>query len=199
MAEYTGEEDRTIESPGLENPNDRPEDLLARLRQRDHQALAGIVEQHGPALSRVAYLYLGDAHAADAVVQETFVAAWDGARRTTPATRLQSWIFGILLNRCRKHLRSLARRRRREREVAVRESSPADPSEKSIGLERLDALRAALAQLDPPLREVVILRYERGLSVEETAAALGIPEGTVKSQCHAAIERLRRRMEPEND
>ena len=49
-------------------------------------------------------------------------------------------------------------------------------------------------QLDERLRAVVTLRYEQGLSIDETAEALMIPAGTVKSRTHAAIERLRKTM-----
>ena len=167
-------------------------DLLQRLRGRDMSALADLVRLHGPAIARAAYLFLHDGHAAEDMAQETMVAAWDAAPRTTVKTSLQPWLFGILLNRCRKYQRSSWRRLRRERRAgsAGRPDAAADEQEQ----DRLTRLRRALAGLDEDLRAVVILRYEQGLTVAETGRALGVPEGTVKSRAHTALQRLRQVM-----
>ncbi|MBN1941765.1 MAG: sigma-70 family RNA polymerase sigma factor [Phycisphaerae bacterium] len=166
--------------------------LFEGLRRREPEALTTAVQTYGPVLIRAAWLYLADAHAAEDAVQETFLAAWDGAKRTRGLTSLRAWLLGILTNRCRKHIRTAQRRRKREQRfleqnAALSKSNFSDP--------RLEKLQSALPRLDGPLREVVILRYWQKLSVQETAAALGIPEGTVKSRTHAAITRLRDIME----
>jgi RNA polymerase sigma-70 factor (ECF subfamily) len=164
-------------------------ELFGRLRRRQREALGRLVREYGPALVRAAYLYLGDRHAAEDVAQDTLIAAWDTAKRARPETKLRPWLFGILFNRCRKHRRSLGRRLRRERSAAARRQAEGD----SVGHEddSVERLGEALARLDEALRAVVILRYERGLSVAQTAEALGLPEGTVKSRTHAAIRKLR--------
>ncbi len=170
--------------------------LLARLRHGDAAALAELNARFGTPLTRAAFLYLGDAHAAADMVQDALVAAWDGCRRTAETTALRPWLFGILFNRCRKELRS--RRRRRRREVAafeLRESLRQDPSEWERETDRLDSLRRALDRLEPGFREVVILRYHQDMSVEEVSRTLGIPAGTVKSRTHAACAKLKREME----
>lgn len=172
------------------------QDLLERMRNRDGAAFEKIVLEYGAPLSRAAYLYLGDAHEAADVAQDVFIAAWDGAWRTTDKTPLRAWLFGILFHMCRKRRRTFARRRRREEKAAGRRPSftPA-PWEGVEAGERLEALREALAGLEGPLREVILLRYEQGMSVAETAEALDIPEGTVKSRTHNAIGVLRGRLE----
>jgi RNA polymerase sigma-70 factor (ECF subfamily) len=167
--------------------------LLARLRRRETLALAALTHRHGPALARAAYLHLGDTHAADDAVQDTLLAAWDAAPRTTEGTALRPWLLGILLNRCRKMWRSHTRRRRREQAAAqLRAAAGAD--EVTHVDEQLEALRDALMRLDEPLRCVVILRHQQGLSVADTAAVLRVPPGTVKSRSHKAIAMLRRLM-----
>ncbi|NLF32798.1 MAG: sigma-70 family RNA polymerase sigma factor [Planctomycetes bacterium] len=167
--------------------------LLLRLRRREREALTGLVETYGGLLARTAWVVLGDAHAAEDAVQETLLAAWDAARRKREGASLRAWLLGILVNRCRKHIRAAARRRRREQLAARSEAAAVDATGDDGDLQ---AVREALARLEGRLRDVVILRYWQGLSVDQTAAALGVPSGTVKSRCHAAIEKLRETMRP---
>jgi RNA polymerase sigma-70 factor, ECF subfamily len=163
-------------------------ELLDRLRRREGQAFERLAELYGASLTRVSYLYLSDAHAAEDVCQETLLAAWNAAGRMNDQTRLRPWLFGILFNQCRKYRRSLWRRLRRERDAAVRPGGHGDGSAET---ERLEALRLAIGRLDDGLRAVVILRYEQGFSVAQAAEALGLPQGTVKSRTFAATEKLR--------
>lgn len=163
--------------------------LLARLRAREQGALEELAVQFSKALTRAAYVYLGDADAAQDAAQDALIAAWDGAKRTSNQTRLRPWLFGVLFNSCRKQVRTLARRRKREQGAARGEAFT--PAADNTGAEEQERLRAALAELPEDQRQVVVLRYEQQFSVEETAAALDIPQGTVKSRLHAAIERLR--------
>ena len=183
---------RESQVTGQESPEDFEHELLHRLRMREEDALRQLAQQYGAALMRAACLHLRDTHAAQDVVQDTLIAAWDRARRAQPGTRLRAWLFGILFNRCRKHQRSLVRRLRRERAVAKDIHTGQGGNEGPD--ERLELLRRALEQLDERSRAVIILRYDRGLSVSETAAALEVPEGTVRSRTHAGITRLREYM-----
>ncbi len=64
--------------------------LLAALRDRDRQALATVVGRYGPMLTRAAWLYLADAHAAEDAVQETFLAAWDAAKGDAARTAIRA-------------------------------------------------------------------------------------------------------------
>ncbi len=171
-----------------------PPGWLERLQQGDRTALAALVRQFGGELTRIAFLQLGDAHAAEDAVQDTFLAAWDAARRVRGGSSARTWLIGILLNRCRKHRRTLGRRRRREHAAA----RAADGPHEQHALEQdetIRALRAALTQLDHAQRSIVVLRHLQGLSVSDTAQLLRIPPGTVKSRCHSAIARLRQLME----
>ena len=85
--------------------------ILARLRERSRDALTLLVNTHGERLTRAAWLYLGDAHAAQDAAQDALIAAWDGAGRTTQQTVLGAWLMGILINCCRKQVRAATRRR----------------------------------------------------------------------------------------
>jgi RNA polymerase sigma-70 factor (ECF subfamily) len=167
------------------------EGIFPRLRRREPAALEALVRQYGPALRRAAYLYLGRAEAAEDVTQETFIAAWDRACRSAVDTQVRPWLFGILFNRCRKYRRSIWRRLRREKAAAEQKQESVAGGHYD---EKLAELRQAMGRLSDDLRAVVVLRFERDMSVAETAAALGVPEGTIKSRTHAAVKQLREHM-----
>ncbi len=174
-------------------PNRRTDDasLLADLRRRDRRALASVADRFGPTLTRVAYLHLGDAHAAEDAAQDALLAAWDAARRTSETTVLRPWLLGILLNVCRKHHRTMTRRRRREQVAHDLNAGCRPDASLTPQLDRREQLALALRELDEPMRAVVILRFAQDMSVAETAQALGLLEGTVKSRCHTALRRMR--------
>jgi RNA polymerase sigma-70 factor (ECF subfamily) len=165
--------------------------IFGRLRRREPAGLEMLVGQYGASLRRASYLYLGRADAAEDVTQETFIAAWDQAARAAGDTQLRPWLFGILFNRCRKYRRSWWRRLRREKVAAERWTQQGRTESPD---EQLEVLRLAMARLSEDLRAVVILRYEREMSVSEAAAALGVPEGTIKSRTHTALRQLREHM-----
>jgi RNA polymerase sigma-70 factor, ECF subfamily len=167
-------------------------ELLQRLQRRDKDALSQLSERYGSSLMRAAFLFLGDRHAAEDVTQETLIAAWDGTARIGADLRLGPWLFGILFNRCRKFRRSLWRRLRRQ--YAALSQKPVYDCDDNEKTEQLEVLHHAVQHLEENLRMVVILRYERGFDVAETAQALGLPEGTVKSRTHTAVEKLKQLM-----
>ncbi|MHC5039958.1 MAG: RNA polymerase sigma factor [Planctomycetota bacterium] len=167
-------------------------EMLRRLRGRDRDALADLSRMFGFELSRAAFLFLQDGQAAEDAVQDVLVAAWDGAKRTSEQTPVRSWLFGILFNCCRKQVRRAVRNRRRERRVAAGRDRHLDgPVKDLLERERTVSVKRALGNLEEHLRFVLILRFERDFSVAETAAALGIPEGTVKSRTHEGLRRLK--------
>ena len=167
------------------------EGLFPRLRRHDPAALEALVYLYETALQRAAYLYLGRADVAEDVTQETLVAAWDQAARAAGDTKIRPWLFGILFNRCRKYRRSLWRRLCREKAAAERAPLQAAAGSQE---EQLEVLRKAMARLPEDLRATVILRFEREMSVADAAAALGVPQGTIKSRTHTALQQLREHM-----
>jgi RNA polymerase sigma-70 factor (sigma-E family) len=137
---------------------------------------------HVHRLRRLGYALSGDWHAAEDLVQVTFVRlhrAWARADKTT----LDPYVRRILVNAF------LTDRRARRREVLVAEP-PDHPAPHGDADARI-AVRRALHALPPKQRAAVVLRYLEDLSVPEVAAVLGIREGTVKSQTARGIESLR--------
>ena len=122
-------------------------------------------------LYRTAFLYLGGEHAAVDAVDEAVYRAFRDRRKLRQPEFFETWLTRILINVCKDELR----RRRRECRVCV----PPEPE-----AEHMDALslREAVRALPEELRSVIVLRYFTGLTLEETAAALEIPRGTVSSR-----------------
>lgn len=131
-------------------------------------------------LYRTAFLYLGGEHAAVDAVDEAVYRAFRDRRKLRKPEFFETWLTRILINVCKDELR----RRRRECRVCV----PPEPE-----AEHMDALslREAVRALPEELRSVIVLRYFTGLTLEETAAALEIPRGTVSSRQRRALELLR--------
>jgi RNA polymerase sigma-70 factor (sigma-E family) len=132
-------------------------------------------------LRRTAYLLCGDWHEAEDLTQAVFVRlylAWGRVR----VDGAHAYARRVLLNEF------LGRRRSRERPVDTVPDRP-DPADGSPD-DRLD-LSAALRAVPSRQRAVVVLRYWEGLSIDQTAALLGIAPGTVKSQSARGLAALR--------
>jgi RNA polymerase sigma-70 factor (sigma-E family) len=136
-------------------------------------------------LYRTAYLVCGDAHAAEDLVQISLVKAYVAWPRLHRAGNVDAYVRRILVN---AHVDETRRTWRRERpgldEIDQATPAPAHDAHEDLW--------AALRGLAPGQRRIVVLRHYWGLSVEETAADLGISPGTVKSQTSDALAHLRR-------
>jgi RNA polymerase sigma-70 factor (sigma-E family) len=137
-------------------------------------------------LYRTAYLLCGDPHRAEDIVQTALAKLYVAWPRAVKADSVDAYVRRVIIN---SHLDEHRRPWRRESPVEDERLDRAAPT--GVSPEDSDALWAALRKLGPKQRRVVVLRHYWGLSVEETAADLGVSPGTVKSQTSAALERLR--------
>lgn len=152
---------------------------------RRDQAFAAYVAQRRPQLYRAAVLLCGDPHRAEDVVQAALTKLYVAWHRVERADSVDAYVRRSLVN---SHLDE--HRRPWRREVPDSDDVP-DSSVPAAPVEDNDALFAALRELPAGQRRIVVLRHYWGLSVEETAADLGISAGTVKSQTSAALAALR--------
>jgi RNA polymerase sigma-70 factor (sigma-E family) len=155
----------------------------------DEAAFSDYVTARRPQLFRTACLICGDPHRAEDVVQDALTrlyAAWDRVGRME---NIDGYVRRIIVN---AHYSDRRRPWRRERV-----SEPRDVAlEPGFPVEDADAIRTALRALPPGQRRVIVLRHIWNLSIEETAAELGISAGTVKSQSSDAVTVLRRALAP---
>ena len=179
----------------VEAPIDTAEEAeaLARVRRGDPAAYAVLVMLHAPMAKRLAVLS-GAGSEADDVVQEAFVKAFRALPRYREGAGFRAWLLRIVVNETRNLQRGRSRRAQRELRVVTDESAVqpvTDPADEAVTSTRRAALLDAVNALPVDLREVVTCRYLLELSEAETAQALDIPPGTVKSRLHRALGSLR--------
>ncbi|HEY7693628.1 MAG TPA: sigma-70 family RNA polymerase sigma factor [Gaiellaceae bacterium] len=178
----------------------RPQDetaLVARARRGDRDAYEELVRTYQGIALRTAYVVAGNAADAEEAAQDAFVKAYRALWRFRTGAPFKPWLLRIVANEARNRRRSAGRRSALALRVAQEPSGEAAPSPEAnlLGAERREQLVAALNRLAEPDREAIACRYFLDLSEAETAAALGVRPGTVKSRLSRALERLRAQLE----
>jgi RNA polymerase sigma factor (sigma-70 family) len=170
-------------------------ELVERARAGDAGAYAVLVRAHQEIAFRTAYLICGNAADAEDAAQDGFVKAHRALGRFRAGEPLRPWLLTIVANEARNRRRSAGRRAALALRAAGEEhrSAEAAPSPEAALLagERRAALMAALGRLRDDDRLVIGCRYLLELSEADTAAALGVPPGTVKSRLSRSLGRLR--------
>jgi RNA polymerase sigma-70 factor (sigma-E family) len=131
---------------------------------------------------RTAWVLSGDPHHAEDLVQQVLTKLYVAWPRVSRMDSIDGYVRTMLVNA------NLDRLRRRRESPGL---DGFDQSAREVDHDALLDLRAALARLAPGQRRTVVLRHVWGLSLDETAAELGISPGTVKSQTSDAVRRLR--------
>jgi RNA polymerase sigma factor (sigma-70 family) len=151
--------------------------------------LQELIDSHGVRLLRSACLLCGHETEAQDLVQETFVQAVKSADRFRGDSAVYTWLYGILLNLCRRHLRRQKRLVFDEERVLkeVYQPGPADELDRDFCA---TGLAVAMRKLSPEHREVIVLRYYDNLKIAEIARQTRVSTGTVKSRLHYAVRRL---------
>jgi RNA polymerase sigma-70 factor (ECF subfamily) len=184
-------------TPGADRGGDRTEDeALAGARRGDQSSYEELVRRHAPVAHRTALLF-GAGADADDVVQEAFVKAFRSLHRFRADSPFRPWLLSIVVNETR-NLHRASRRRAvlalRVARLPVDGGAAADPLAAAADTERRTALLDAVRSLPERDRAVVTCRYLLELSEAETATALGMPVGTVKSRLSRALRKLQGRL-----
>lgn len=145
-------------------------------------------------LIRAARLYCGDYHAAEDLVQDALVklaSRWESVRDGSPDAYVRRILYRDAVSRWRKWGREVPY----AAQAGERDLMDAEPADAEVDawVEGAD-VRAALGQLPPRQRAVIVLRYFEDLSEAEIAEAMGCSTGTVKSQASKALRHLRELM-----
>lgn len=137
---------------------------------------------------RLAVRMVGLQDAAD-VTQQVFLQAFRSIGKFNGRSRFETWLYRVAVNESLQHLRRNRRWRHHELDW-----EPMDESQHGEDTERKELLEQALAGIDPELRSIFLLREIEGLSYQEIADALQIPEGTVGSRLNRARRELQRHL-----
>lgn len=187
---------RPVKAP-LPEPDDAR--VVAAVARGDAEALREIFDRHAGAMYGLARRVLGDEAEAQDIVQEVLTRLWvEPERYDACRGRLRSFLYRETHSRAIERLRSLRARRRREEAPQARSMAvaPDDLEDHVVGSLRSETVRQALAGLSPDERTVIIHAYYGGLTYRETAARLGLPEGTVKSRIRSGLRRLAEALGP---
>ena len=172
-------------------------DLISRAAGGDISAFQMLVERHRSMVYRVAYQFAGNHHDAEDIAQEVFIKVYRSLDRFRQDAQLTSWIYRIVMNACIDH-----RRRQRpdvtaafgedaERRMLNAPEETPGPEECAYAGEIGEVLELEIGRLPKGQRVVFVMRHYQGMKLCEIASALGLAEGTVKRQLHAAVHRLR--------
>lgn len=166
-------------------------DLVERARRGDRQAFevlaAGVVDR----LYSVARLVLRDADRAEDAVQETLVRCWRDLPTLREPASFNAWLNRLLYHAIQDEFRSHRRHAANVRLVRLEPSQP----DAAAAIALREQLERGFERLTLEHRAVIVLRLYLGLSIEETAATIGIPAGTAKSRLHYATEAMRLALE----
>jgi RNA polymerase sigma-70 factor (ECF subfamily) len=147
-----------------------------------------LIEQHGPALFRMAYRLIGDRHEAEDVLQEAYRSVWKSRKLFQPNRGERAWLASILRRRAIDHWRRPAPPSTTADDRNLEITTPADDPLRD---EMTDEMQRALNQLPDELRETLLLVVVGELTHQEAADLLEIPLGTVLSRVSRARKRLR--------
>lgn len=182
--------------------------LLAALRANEASAYETLVRQHLPRLLTVTRRILGNEEDAHDAVQEAFLSAFKGLASFDGASRLATWLHRIAVNAALMKLRS--RKRKPEQSLDgllprfIDDGHQADPpaawqesAEQILSRQEVrERVRQAIDELPESYRTVLLLRDIEEMDTEETARALGVSVGVVKTRLHRARQALRSLLDP---
>jgi RNA polymerase sigma factor (sigma-70 family) len=169
-------------------------ELVQRAQNGDDDAYEELVRANQGIAFRMAYVIAGSAADAEDAAQEGFVKAHRALARFRPGAPFRPWLLQIVANEARNRRRSSGRRwvlAQRAAEEGPSGGAAPSPEGALLAGEYRERLLAAVNGLREEERLVIACRYFLELSEAETAAALGVRRGTVKSRSSRALARLR--------
>jgi RNA polymerase sigma-70 factor, ECF subfamily len=186
--------------------------LVVRVQRADARAFAVLMRRYNRRLYRTARAILKDDTAAEDAVQEGYVAAWRHIGEFRGDAQIGTWLTRIVVNQALQALRKTRREqvvvlfdeppdeRERNTDSAIADSlAPGAPENTMLRAEMRRLIERKIDELPEAYRTVFMLREVEDMTVEETAAALGIPTATVRSRLFRAKARLRDALAEELD
>lgn len=179
-------------------PSPSPDLMLARLAARGRtEAWEELLALYSERIYNLAFHFAGSAADAEDLTQEIFLRLYQNLRLYRGDVPLAAWALRLSRNLCIDHYRRTRRERRSSftaEEVLERMPAGDDPQAEAQKRQQLRAVYRELEAMPEDLAEVVLLRDLQGWSLEETAAWLEVPVGTVKSRLHRARLELAERV-----
>jgi RNA polymerase sigma-70 factor, ECF subfamily len=198
--------------PSAPDAQDADLELLERLRAGEEQAFVALVSRHHATMLRIARSFVPSPAVAEEVVQDTWLGVLRGLDEFAGRSSFKTWLIRILVNRAR------TTGMREHRSIAVADAGPVvdrsrfdasgawmsppqhwieDSDDRLLAEGLADTIHAALAELPPRQRQVVMLRDVDGLSGQEVCEALELSEANQRVLLHRGRSQLRQALESE--
>lgn len=172
--------------------------LVRRVLDGDPRAFTTLVDRHLQPCLRFATRMLGSRHDAEDATQEALLRAYRALVTYDPESSFRTWLFAILVNRCRT---AMLQRSRYLRRVLTDNDAMlgAVSGDGGLSAELRVEIERALAQLEPEQREAFLLKHVEQLGYEEMSAVTGVGVSALKMRVKRACERLQDLLGEVND
>lgn len=166
-------------------------DILSKCRDGNQEGWNMLINSYSKPVYNIALNFFAERDIASDVTQEIFIKIYHNLDKFREEKNFSSWIFTISRNYCidywRKNKKYLQNNQELDEKIGSGQPTPED---KLVKESEIEVLRNKIAQLEPDLRVILILRDIHDLSYQEIAEKFSIPEGTVKSRINRARLRL---------
>ena len=184
---------------------EREEKTIARgLRRRDPELLDGLIERFQYRLFRYLLFLTGSRETAEDLFQETWIRVLERGRQYDGRSKFETWLFAIarhlaidLLRRKQPQSLEALSGSNEESQIPFQTSGERSAFESLAQREASERLAAALANLPGSYREVLVLRFQEELALEEIASVVEAPLSTIKSRLYRGLEAMRELLEGE--
>ncbi len=172
--------------------------LVLRAQSGDQEALSALLESvQGPLFRYISSLVREQTLAED-ILQEVFIRIYRKLKWLEDAEVFRAWAYRIATREAFRYLKRERRWSKQVREETALNMIAAPPPREEFAPELLDRLPQLIAGLSPASRAVIVLYYLHDMSLEEAAAVLRIPLGTVKSRLAYGLAGLRQQLKKKN-
>jgi RNA polymerase sigma-70 factor (ECF subfamily) len=158
-------------------------DQIKKAKKGDEKAFQQLIQEEKNKLFRIAYLYVKNENDALDIVQETVYKAFISIKQLKEPNYFSTWLTRILINCAVDFIR--------KNKNIIPFAEVEDTSEERQPIEEKLDLVEAIRKLENPYKTVIILRYYKDLTIKQIADLLNCPEGTVKTNIHRAISKLK--------
>lgn len=162
--------------------------LVQAAQRGDPDAFAQLFDQYSRRLFQTAYLIIGDRTAAEDVLQEAFLQTFRSLHQLREHGAFPAWLYRTAVREAQRRSRSMQSERFFLRSLA--KQRPVTAPDIALPSAQRELVRSALDRLPELHRTAVILHYFADRPLQEIAATMGVPEGTVKSWLHRAKRKL---------
>lgn len=170
-------------------------ELIRAAARGDGRAFETLMSAYERKIYCLCLRMMGNAHDGEDAAQEAMIRIWQKIGQYREAASFSTWVYRVTASACTDALRKRSREAHpsldalREQGFDARDDAPT-PEQAAQAHETREAMARAVSDVPEGMRSVFLLRDVHGLSVEQTAKALGISKGTVKSRLSRARERI---------